>query len=244
MRIGGRKLAEILNQLAAAVKPGITTGELEEMALRLIKKAGGRPSFKGYKSKFDRTSFPTALCSSINSEIVHAPALPSRVLKEGDIVGLDLGLKYKGYYTDMSITVGVGKISEEAKKLISAAKESLDLAVKKVKPGAYLNEIGGAIQNFIEERGFSVVRELVGHGVGKYVHEDPKVPNYILDEVSDIKLEPGMVIAIEPMVNIGSYKIKTASDDFTILTADGSLSAHWEHTVAVLEEGYEILTHI
>lgn len=259
MRRGGRILAEILKQLAIAAKPGATTGHLEKMACDLIKAAGGRPSFKGYKSMRDARAFPTALCASINNEVVHAPALPPRKLNSGDIIGLDLGMEYpspvsgqklgRGYYTDMAVTVAAGKISKQAKKLINVTKKSLELAIKQVKPGNALNDIGRAIQQYVEKQGFSVVRELVGHGVGTAVHEEPQVPNYEISDNSErsgenIILKPGMTIAIEPMVNAGGWKIKTGKDGFTVLTADGGLSAHFEHTVAVTEKGCEILTSL
>lgn len=250
MQKGGIILANILKKLIKEVKPGITTGHIEKMACDLIKQAGGRPSFKGYKSMHDAHAFPTALCTSINDEIVHAPALPSRKLKSGDIIGIDLGMEHpygkniNGYYTDMAVTVPVGKINKQTKKLINVTKKSLTLAIKQVKPSNSLNDIGRAIQQYVEAEGFSVVRELVGHGVGTAVHEEPQVPNYeVVDSgLDNIVLRSGMVIAIEPMVNVGGWKVKTGNDGFTILTADNSLSAHFEHTVAVMEKGCEVLT--
>lgn len=272
IRKGGKILAGILKRLIAEVKPGATTGHLEEMACELIKQAGGRPSFKGYKSMYDAQGFPTALCVSINSEVVHAPAMPSRRLNAGDIVDIDIGMEYPtyakasvgkpayveatagrpvnvdsemgGYYTDMSATAPVGKISKQAKKLINVTKKSLELAIRQVKPGNSLNDIGRTIQQYVESQGFAVVRDLVGHGVGIAVHEDPQVPNYEINNNSkdNVILKEGMVIAIEPMVNIGGWKIKIADDGFTIVTADGKLSAHFEHTVAVVEKGHEVLT--
>ncbi|MCK4553808.1 type I methionyl aminopeptidase [Candidatus Parcubacteria bacterium] len=250
MREGGKILAGILKKLIAEVRPGATTGHLEQIACDLIKKAGGRPSFKGYKSMHDAQGFPTALCTSINNEVVHAPALPSRKLNPGDIIDIDIGMEHPfgkdahGYYTDMSVTAPVGKIGKEAKKLINITRKSLELAIKQVKPGNSLNDIGRAIQQFVEAEGFSIVRELVGHGVGTAVHEEPQVPNYEITNPKDnVILKTGMAIAIEPMVNVGGWKVKTADDGFTIVTADGSLSAHFEHTVAVTDDGCEILTN-
>ena len=250
MREGGKVLAHILKKLSAEVKPGITTGYLEQMACQLIKEAGGRPSFKGYKSMLETKIFPTALCTSINNEVVHAPTLPSRKLKAGDIIGIDVGMEYpygqdiSGYYTDMAVTVPVGRTNKQVKRLIKVTKKSLMLAINEVKPGNTLNDIGRAIQTKAEVEGFSVVRDLVGHGVGTAVHEDPQVPNYeIVDtKMDNIVLKPGMVIAIEPMINVGSWKVKGSSDGFTIVTVDGKLSAHFEHTVAVIKEGHEVLT--
>lgn len=252
LREGGKRLAHILDSLRKDVCPGITTGELEKKACRLIKEIGGKPAFKGYRSRYDNKAFPTALCTSINDEIVHAPALPSRKLNEGDIIGIDIGMMYpykakgKNYYTDMAITVGVGNIGEVAKKLINVTKKSLEMAIKKVGPGKKLFDIGETVEKYVEGNGYGIVRELVGHGVGFDVHEEPQVPNYKVTDksIDNIKLRPGMVIAIEPMVNIGDYRIKGDDDGFSIRTKDGSLSAHFEHTVAVTENGYLIITEL
>ena len=250
MRQGGKILAAILKKLCQAVKPGVTTGQLEEMALVLIKGAGARPAFKGYKSMMETKAFPTALCTSINEEIVHAPALPSRKLKSGDIIGIDVGIEFPfidgqhGYYTDIAATVPVGKVSKEAAKLINVTRRSLDVAIEKIRPGNNLNDIGSAVQNFVEAHGFSVVRDLVGHGVGTAVHEDPQIPNFSISDGSleNFTLKPGMTLAIEPMVNIGGHAIKGMPDGFTIVTADGSLSAHFEHTIAVTKDGHTVIT--
>lgn len=243
-------LARILKQLLREVKPGVTTGFLEEKACALIKENGARPAFKGYKSDNEAIAFPTALCTSVNDEIVHSPALPPRVLKSGDIIGIDIGLEYPadssmgGYYSDMAITVPVGKVSQQAQKLIRATKESLALAIQQIKPGNSIYEIGRAVQEFVEPKGFSVVRDLVGHGVGIDVHEDPQIPNYKTEAAKKIILKPGMVIAVEPMVNAGSWQIKMGDDNLGILTSDGSLSAHFEHTIAVTEDGCDVLTKL
>ncbi len=252
MREGGRILAKILKRIKAEVKPGITTGHLEQLACDLIKKARGRPSFKGYKSMLDSKAFPTALCTSINNEIVHAPALPSRKLSHGDIIGIDVGMEYpygynlSGYYTDTAITVPVGKVNKKVERLLKITEKSLKLAIKEIKPNSTLNDIGKAIQRYVEARNFSVVRDLVGHGVGTAVHEDPQVPNYEIvgTNIKNIVLKPGMTIAIEPMVNVGGWEVKGLADGFTIVTADNSLSAHFEHTVAVTKKGCEVLTEI
>ncbi len=248
MRRGGEILGQIFKKIILEVKPGVTTGHLEEMADFLISEAGGRASFKGYKTKDDLMAFPTALCTSINDEVVHAPALPSRQLKSGDIVGIDLGMEYpytngaKGYYTDVAVTIAVGEISSQARELIKTAEQALVLAIGQVKPGNSLDQIGKTIEDYVKTQGFSVVRELVGHGVGLAVHEDPQIPNYSQASNKNIILKPGMILAIEPMVNIGDWRIKTGADGFTILTMDGQLSAHFEHTVLVTETGYEVLT--
>jgi len=260
LREGGKILAQILDLVAKEVKPGIKTDELEKYACDLAEKAGAWPSFKQYKMH-DGLIYPTALCISPNDEIVHAPALPARILNEGDIVGIDVGLefpvdkryktinkysKHGGYFTDTARTVAVGKISEEAKKLLIVTEASLYQGIDQVKPGNTINDIGTAIQKYAESHNYSVVRSLVGHGVGHFVHEDPQVPNFSIKNTGfrNLVLKPGLVIAIEPMVNIGDYEIKGNDDDFAIKTADGSLSAHFEHTVLVTEDGFEILTQI
>jgi len=255
LRQGGKILGQILKQLIAEIKPGVTTGHLEQMADFLIKKAGGRPSFKGFKSDKDDKPYPTALCTCINDEVVHAPSLPSRELKSGDIINIDVGMEFpfypqgssgkpakSGYYTDMAATVAVGKINREAQKLIRVAKQALALGIKQIRPGNSLNNVGKTIEQYVKANNFSVVRDLVGHGVGYSLHEDPQIPNYDLDYSKKIILKPGMVLAIEPMITAGGWRVKDGPDDLTILTADGSLSAQFEHTILVTEQGYEILT--
>ncbi len=245
MRQGGKRLARILAAVVKAVKPGVTTAALERLACELIAKQGGAPAFKGYRADFNRKPFPTALCLSINDEIVHAPSLPTRILREGDLVGIDVGLRYparEGLYTDMAVTVPVGKVSPDAARLIDVAKKSLKLAIKEVKPGNKLGDIGKKIEDNVLANGFSVVRDLVGHGVGHAIHEEPNVPNFAVDERWDEELKPGMTLAIEPMITAGGYEVASAADGFTIKTADGSLSAHFEHTVAVTKRGHRILT--
>lgn len=241
-----QKLALIFVELEKMVKPGTTTADLEEAACRMIKDFGGRPAFKNYKTHKGARPFPSALCTSINHEIVHGPALPSRVLKEGDIIGVDAGMELNGYYSDMARTIAVGKISSQAKKLLSVTKASLDLGIEQIKPGNTLNHIGTAIQNYVEANGMSVVRDLVGHGVGLDVHEDPQIPHYAIKEsgLPNVKLQAGMVLAIEPMVNLGDWPIADAPDGFTFITADKSLSAQFEDTILVTENGHEILTRL
>lgn len=248
MRQGGKILAAILHKLAEFIRPGVLTGELNELAEKLILEHGGQPSFKNYRPSPEDRPFPTALCTSINEEVVHAPALPSRKLKEGDIVCLDLGLKYPagkdGLFTDAALTVPVGKVTKEAEKLIKVTQHALKVGISQVKPGNFIHHIAKAIQECVESQGFSVVRDLVGHGVGKKVHEPPRVPNFFDPRLKSIELKEGMVICIEPMVCVGSWQVKTLSDGWTVVTADGKLSAHFEHTVAVTKDGYEILTEL
>lgn len=252
IREGGHILDQILQEVVALVHPGVETKTLEDQALELIEKAGGRPAFKGYKPDKNSKPFPSALCISVNEGIVHGPALPSRELKEGQIVTLDIGMEYpyvkgkKGYYTDMATTVAVGNISIEARKLLAGTKESLEAGINLVKPGVTLNELGKTIETVLKKYNLGVIRDLVGHGVGLDVHEPPQVPNYSFkkNEFPDIELRAGMVIAIEPMATLGSWQIAAADDGFTYVTADNSLAAHFEHTILVTEEGSEILTKV
>ncbi len=246
MRRGGKILAAVLSLLARAVKPGVNTGELNEMAEKLIAEYGGEPSFKNYRSSPEDRPFPTTLCTSINEEVVHAPALPSRILREGDIICLDLGLKYPagkdGLFTDAAVTVPVGKINKGLEKLIAVTKKALDIGISRVKPGNYIHHISKAVQEYVEGQGFFVIRDLVGHGVGHKVHEPPRVPNFFDPKFGRIRLREGMTICIEPMVAVGTWQVKTLSDGWTVVTADGKFSAHFEHTVAVTKVGCEILT--
>ncbi len=263
IRAGGRILAKILKTLSAAVKPGVSTADLETMMVMMVEQAGGRPAFKDYPMG-DGIFFPSAICASINEEVVHGTALPGRVLNEGDIIDLDIGMEWPvkaelraelklplnphspggGFYTDMCATVAVGKISKEAQKLMDVTKECLDAAIKKVKPGAFLNDIGGTVQSIAEGAGYGVVRDLVGHGVGYMAHEDPEVYHYLINPRSgaNLELQAGMVICIEPMINAGTHRVDVASNGYTIISADKSLSAHFEHTIAVTESGHQVLT--
>lgn len=240
MAEGGKILAGLLQLLSEKIAPGIYGDELEEIAQKFIKDHGAAASFQNYKIDKNIMPFPAALCFSLNDEIVHGFPF-GKVIKEGDIVSIDAGVKYKGFHADSAITVGAGKISEAAQKLIDTTQQSLYEGIKKVAPGAKMGDIGNAVQSYAEEQGFSVVRDLIGHGVGRSIHEAPEVPNYG-DAGKGLKLYPGMVIAIEPMINEGSYDIKVDDDDWTIRTADRKLSAHFEHTVAVTEDGYKVLT--
>lgn len=236
---GGKILRDILQRTAELVKPGVSTAQLNAFAESEITKAGGRPSFVGYGSK--KNPFPAGLCTSINSVVVHGIPSEKMILKTGDIVGLDIGMEYKKFYTDTAITVPVGEISVEAKKLINTAKKALDEAIRAVRPGNRTGDIGYAIQSTVEEAGFSVVRDLVGHGVGYAVHEDPAVPCYGR-KGTGIELIPNMVLAIEPMICLGRYQVYLDSDGWTIRTADGQLAAHFEHTIAVTDYGARVLT--
>jgi len=234
MAEGGRILAEILKRLETEAKVGISTQELNELAEELIFRAGAKPAFKGYQG------FPCTLCTSLNEEIVHA--VPSqRQLKDGDILSLDSGILYKGFYLDMAVTLAIGSVSPEARRLIRVTKKSLKRAIRRVKPGKHLGDISQAIQNYVEGQGFQVVRDLCGHGIGQALHEPPEIPNFGRRHKGPV-LKPGMVLAIEPMVVMGRPGIKKTADGFGFRTADKSLSAHFEHTVAVTPEGPRVLT--
>jgi methionyl aminopeptidase len=244
MAEGGRILAKIMKELEKRVKPGITTMELEKLAESLILKAGGKCSFKGYKSKDGESAraYPFCLCTSVNEEIVHVPP-SNRVLKEGDVLKIDIGMFYKGFHTDMAITVPVGKVSFEAQRLIRVTKKALKLAIKKARPGNTFGDIGNTIQRYVESQGFNVVRELCGHGIGRELHEEPKILNYGKRKSGE-KIKEGMVFCIEPMVTAGDWHLKRTKNGFGYQTVDGSLTAHFEHTVAVMKNGVRILTNL
>lgn len=236
---GGKILHDILHKTAGLVHPDISTWELNEFAESEIEKAGGTPSFKNYGPK--KNPFPAGLCTSVNSVVVHGIPSKSVILKNGDIIGLDIGMEYKGFFTDTAITVPVGEINSQAQKLIEVTKKCLDLALKIIKEGVKTGDIGYIIQKNAEDEGFSVVRDLVGHGVGYAVHEDPSIPCYG-KKGQGIALKENMVLAIEPMICEGEYFLTYESDGWTISTKDHSLSAHFEHTIAVTKTGCKILT--
>lgn len=236
MRIAGRIVAETHKVLAKEIRPGISTKELDQIAEDFIRSKGASPSFLGYGG------FPASVCTSINEELVHG--IPgNRVLKEGDIISIDIGAEYKGYHGDSAWTYGVGKISNEAKKLLKVTEESLYKGLEKATPDHRLSDISHAIQQYVESYGFSIVREYVGHGIGENLHEDPQIPNYGPPNRGP-RLKPAMTLAIEPMVNAGKRYVKTLADNWTVVTEDHSLSAHFEHTIVITETGHEILTKL
>ena len=241
LREGGRRLAKILKKLTEEIKPGQNALELNQLAEKLIRAGGDEPAFLNYKPDDASAHFPASLCVSVNNEVVHGLPLVTKIFREGDIVSLDLGLKHNGFFTDSAITVPVGKISKEAQKLINVTKEALEIGITATRAGGRVNDIGAAVQKFVEHYGFGIVRELAGHGVGRAIHEDPYVPNFARKGVSE-KLFSGMVIAIEPMLNLGSGEVVFEKDNFTVRTKDGSLSAHFEHTILITPTGVEILT--
>lgn len=245
LREGGRHLGRILQELGKAARPGFVIKELDAMAERLIIECGGRPVFKGYKPHHAATPYPGTLCISVNNEVVHG--LPTRnvALYNGDIVGLDLGMQWPakdGLCTDAAITVGVGKIKKDVRQLLETTKRALDAGIAAAAVGSRVSDISRAVQEIVEGDGYGIVRDLTGHGVGRAIHEDPQVPNFYDPRNMDTELLNGMVIAIEPMVNAGSWRVKVLPDGWTIVTADGSLSAHFEHTVLITKEATEIIT--
>jgi methionyl aminopeptidase len=238
MAQGGKILAATIETLRAAVRPGISTGELDTLAEDFIRShEGATPAFKGLYG------FPGSICSSVNHEIVHGIPSKKRVLDEGDIVSLDVGVGYRGYFTDSATTVAVGAIQPETQRLLDVTQQSLGAAIEAAQPGNHIGDIGAAVQGVVEAAGFSVVRDLVGHGIGVEFHEEPQVPNYGKPKRRE-KLMPGLTLAIEPMVNVGGPLTRTLGDRWTIVTLDGSLSAHFEHTVAITEHGAQVLTRV
>ncbi len=237
MREAGRIVAEVLDEIREAVAPGVTTADLESIAGRIIvDKHQAIPSFKGYRG------FPGMVCASVNEEIVHG--IPGRrVLNEGDIVSVDVGVIYKGYHGDAAITVAVGEIDAVSQGLMDVTAGSLRIGIEAAKPGSFTTDISRAIQTYVESQGYSVVREYTGHGIGRQMHEDPQIPNYFEPRLGGrVRLRPGMTFALEPMVNIGDWRTRLLEDRWTVVTADGMRSAHFEHTVAVTKNGPEILT--
>jgi methionyl aminopeptidase len=235
MRKAGRIVAEGLKLLQSRVRAGMTTLDLDAIFEKHVRDAGAVPTFKGYRG------FPASLCVSINDEIVHGIPSAGRTLKEGDLLKLDAGATYKGYVGDSAVTVGVGSISAKAKRLLEVTRESLMAGIAEVGPGRGVSRIGRAVQAYAKEQGFSVVEDYVGHGIGKDLHEEPQVPNYVIPGF-EFMLQTGHCVAIEPMLNEGGKHTRRLDDDWTVVTRDGTLSAHFEHTVAVTKDGHEILT--
>ena len=236
MAEGGKILAKIMKELEKKIEPGITTKELDKLAEELVFKYGGECSFKGYEG------FPTCLCTSINEEIVHS-APSNRRLKQGDIISLDIGIFFKGFHADMAVTLPVGKVEPEIQRLIRVTKKALKRGIKKVRPGNTFGDIGNTIQRYVESQGFNVIRDLCGHGIGRELHEDPEVLNFGKRHSGE-KIKEGMVFCLEPMVTMGDWHIKREKNGFGYETQDGSLSAHFEHTIAIVKNGCKVLTEI
>ncbi|HEV8622648.1 MAG TPA: type I methionyl aminopeptidase [Actinomycetota bacterium] len=236
MRVAGSIVAETIDTVLAAVGPGVSTADLDEVAEVFIRERKATPSFKGYRG------FPASICASLNEEVVHGIPSPKRILKEGDVLSLDFGAIWDGYHADSAITVFVAEpLSAEAEKLVRVTEEALEAGISQIRPGGRLSDISHAVQQVVEGAGYSVVREYVGHGIGRSLHEDPQIPNYGLPGRGP-ELRPGLVVAIEPMVTMGDWKTRVLADDWTVVTADRSLAAHFEHTIAVTEDGREVLT--
>jgi len=238
MRNAGQIVAETLARIEQAVAPGVTTADLEAVAQEVIVgKYGAIPSFKGYRG------FPGMICASINEEIVHGIPGP-RVLHEGDLISVDVGVIYEGYHGDAATTVAVGAVDAASQRLMAVTKESLRIGIEAAKAGQWTADVSKAIQQYVEAQGYSVVREYTGHGIGRQMHEDPQIPNYFEPRMSRARLRPGMTFALEPMVCSGGWRTRVLDDNWTVVTADGKRSAHYEHTVAVTQNGPEILTRL
>jgi methionyl aminopeptidase len=237
MRKAGRIVAGTIDRVLSAVKPGVSTASLDAVAEAYILEQGATPSFKGY-----RGTYPASICTSLNDEVVHGIPSPKRIVREGDLLSLDFGAIWEGFHGDSAVTVIVGDSpSPEAEKLVRVTEEALEAGISQIRPGGRLSDIGAAVQQVAEGAGFAVVREYVGHGIGRSLHEDPQIANYG-DPGRGPVLKPGLVVAVEPMVNMGGWETRVLADDWTVVTEDGSLSAHFEHTIAVTEDGHEVLT--
>lgn len=243
MREANRIIAVILSELKEKIKPGVSTLELDQWAEQRILGLKAKPGFKGYGGRAGVKPFPATLCTSINQEVVHGIPSAMRRLQEGDIIGVDVGAIYKDYYGDGAYTYPVGSISASARDLLETCKKALQLGIEQANPGNNLGDIAKAIDSHVRGRGYEVVRDLSGHGIGRHLHEDPQVLNYY-DGRSGVKLKSRMTLAIEPMINAGTFEVQTMDDNWTVVTCDGSLSAHYEHTVALTDNGAEILTRL
>ena len=244
MKEAGKVVAEVLLKLKEVAAPGMTTAELDRIAIEMSRKAGAATLFKGVRSPYARRAFPGAICASINEQIVHGIPSDKAKLKEGDIISIDFGVRLNGYCGDSAVTVAVGNISKEKQRLMDVTKGSLDIAIENAGPSVKWSYIASLMQSYVEAEGFSVVTDYVGHGIGREMHEDPKVPNFVSDELlrRDFELTEGMVLAVEPMVNMGTADTITLRDGWTVVTADKKPSAHFEHSIAIVENGCEVLT--
>jgi len=244
MRRAGAVVADVLSKLQKIAKPGVTTAQLDQIALQMTVGAGAEPLFKGVRSPQARIPFPGVICASVNEQVVHGIPSDTTVLREGDILSIDFGVRLNGYCGDAAVTVPIGRISEENRRLVETTKEVLGIAIAGSRPGVKWSRVAGQMQRYAESAGFSVVRDFVGHGIGTRMHEDPKVPNFVSDELlaDDILLVEGMVLAVEPMINAGTSAVRTLGNGWTVVTKDGRYSAHFEHTIAIVKDGCEVLT--
>ena len=244
MHRAGVVVADVLSKLQMIAAPGVTTADLDDEALRMTVAAGGEALFKGVRSPQARIPFPGAICASVNEQVVHGIPTREAVLQAGDILSVDFGVRLDGYCGDAAVTIPIGEISADRRRLMEVTREVLDIAVARMRPGVRWSQIAGVMQRHAESAGFSVVRDFVGHGIGTKMHEDPKVPNFVSDELlaEDIVLTEGMILAVEPMINAGTGTVRTLANGWTVVTRDGKSSAHFEHTIAVVRGGSEVLT--
>jgi methionyl aminopeptidase len=244
MREAGIIVAGVLSKLQEIARPGVTTAELNDVASQMTAQAGAQPLFKGVKSPYTHRLFPGAICVSLNAQVVHGIPSEKVVLSEGDIVSIDFGVRLKGYCADAAVTLGIGEIVSEKRRLVDVTNSALEIAVGCCAPGVKWSEVAGRMQSYVQSAGFSVVRDFVGHGIGTEMHEEPRLPNFVSEELlaSDIELAEGMVIAVEPMINAGGSGVRTLTDGWTVVTRDGRCSAHFEHTLAVVKDGCQVLT--
>jgi len=244
MRQAGVVVADVLSELQRIAAPGVTTADLDGVALRMTADAGAEALFKGVRSPQARRPFPGAICASVNEEVVHGIPSDKTVLKAGDVLSIDFGVRINGYCGDAAVTVPIGEISDVNRNLVDTTREVLGIAIAMARPGVRWSQVAGRMQEHAETRGFSVVRDFVGHGIGSRMHEDPKVPNFVSDDLlaDDILLTEGMVLAVEPMINAGGYAVRTLGNGWTVVTKDGKCSAHFEHTIAIVKGGCEVLT--
>jgi len=244
MRRAGAVVADVLSKLKEITEPGVTTGQMDSVASQMTADAGAAALFKGVRNPCAQTPFPGAICTSINEQVVHGIPSESVVLKDGDILSIDFGVRLDGYCGDAAVTIAIGEIGKDKRKLMDVTKNALDIAIAKAAPAVKWSQIAGQMQSYVESAGFSIVRDFVGHGIGRKMHEEPRVPNFVSEELlaDDIFLTEGMVIAVEPMVNAGTAAIQTLKDGWTVVTKDGKCSAHFEHTIAITKNGCEVLT--
>ena len=244
MRKAGAVVGNVLSKLQEAAEPGVTTAYLDSIALEMTREAGAEALFKGVRNSYVKIPFPGAICTSVNEQIVHGIPSEKVSLKNGDILSIDFGVRLNGYCADAAVTTGIGEISEDRRRLIDVTKQALDIVIAKAAPAVKWSQIAAQVQSYAETEGFSVVRDFVGHGIGQKMHEEPKLPNFISEELlaHDIILAEGMVVAAEPMINAGSCEVRTLKDGWTAVTKDGKCSAHFEHTIAITKNGCEVLT--
>jgi len=244
MRRAGAVVADVLSKLQEVAEPGVTTGRLDSIALQMTTDAGAEALFKGVRNPHARIPFPGAICTSINEQVVHGIPSDNTKLKCGDILSIDFGARLAGYCADAAITIGIGEISQDRRRLIDVTRHVLEIAMAKAEPAVKWSQIAAQMQQYAESAGFSIVKDFVGHGIGRAMHEEPKVPNFVSDELlaDDIILTEGMVLAVEPMINAGTSVVRTLKNGWTVVTKDGKCSAHFEHTIAIVEDGCEVLT--